>query len=75
MTPKLTDHDLLLEIKTHVEYIRADIKKACEERENLDKRVTNVEGKMKLWVAGATAIGGIIIFTIDKVIDFFTRKL
>ena len=40
---RMTDHDLLTQINTHVEYIRADLKLAKQER--IDLRKENQERK------------------------------
>ena len=81
MKLKKSDHDLLLEIKTHVEYIREDIKEGIKERailtkltDNTRNRIEAIEGRMKVWVGIATFIGGAIVWIVDKGFDFFSNK-
>ena len=79
--PKKSDHDLLLEIKTHVEYIRADIKRACEERKALQLKTKEcrqwrdkMDTKLKFVVGIATFIGGVVVWIADQAINIFNRK-
>ena len=78
---KNNDHDILLELRTDVKYIKTFVKNNTKSIEGLNTRVNNVEdwqeqtdGKMKVLVGVATFIGGIVVFIGNKLWDFFRTR-
>ena len=79
---RMTDHDLLTQINTHVEYIRADLKLAKQERIDLRKEnqerkdwQENWDTRYKVYITVAASIGGVLVFVINKVWDFLSQKI
>lgn len=78
---KITDHDLLIGIDKDIKYITRDIKRnrICikwlkdENQVRKDWQET-WDTKTKVYMAVASAVGGIIVFVVDKVWAFFSQK-
>ena len=80
MTNK-TDHDILIELRTDVKYIKRSVggntnKVEWLKEENQERKdwQEDFDGKTKVLVAVATFIGGIIVFIGNKVWEFFVAK-
>jgi len=78
---KKTDHDLLIEIKTHVKYIRSaltdheiELALARKERELIKDQQQEWNTKWKVFVGVASFVGGIIVFIGNKIWELFVRK-
>ncbi len=79
MTKK--DHDILIELRTDVKYIR---KFVCANKKNIvylgkqnQKRKDwqeDFDSKTRVFIGIATVIGGIVVFIGNKAWDFFIRK-
>jgi len=75
------DHDILIELRTDVKYIR---KFVCTNKKNivyLKKQnqarkdwQEDFDSKTKVFIGIATVIGGIIVFIGNKAWDFFVSK-
>jgi len=79
MTKK--DHDILIELRTDIKYIRrfvANNRKGITwlKEENQDRKdwQEDFDSKTKVFIGIATVIGGIIVFVGNKAWDFFIRK-
>ena len=76
------DHDILIELRTDVKYIRKFVstnkksivflKKQNQKRKDWQE---DFNSKTKVFLVVASFIGGLLVFAIDKIWDFFkTRK-
>ena len=77
-----SDHDILIKMEVDIKYIRKFVatnkksvvylKKQNQKRKDWQE---DFDSKTKVFLATASFIGGILVFVIDKVWDFFkTRK-
>ena len=78
---KSNDHDILLELRTDIRYIKTFVKQNTDNIGKLNVRINTVEdwqeqtdGKMKVLVGVATFIGGIVVFIGNKLWDFFRTR-
>jgi len=75
-----SDHDLLIEINTHVKYIRRTlcehnkaIKRATKERQDLRDWQEKMDTRIGVFVGLASFIGGAIVFIVNKAWDWFDK--
>lgn len=75
------DHDILIELRTDIRYIKSFVTKNSGNISKLDTRVNGVEdwqeqadGKVKLLLGIATFVGGVVVFLGNKLWDFFMKN-
>ena len=76
-----TDHDILIEMRTDIRYIKKNVggntsKVEWLKEENQERKdwQENFDGKTKTLVGVATFVGGIIVFLGNKLWDVFITK-
>jgi len=78
---KQTDHDILIELRTDVKYIKRTVggnvtKIEWLKEENQDRKdwQEDWDGKTKVFMGIATFVGGIIVFVGNKLWSYFVEK-
>ena len=56
----MSDHDLLIELKKDVEYIRSKLTYLCEWENNYDRRLRYIEQRLA-YVLGASSVVAVVV--------------